>query len=69
MPKFTLTGGDPTGHVFRPASPVPSDHLLVVERELLDHTGQTVGTLLGAFTFLKIIPLTMPWSSVSFNIA
>lgn len=26
-----------------------------MERELLDHTSQTVGTLLGAFTYLKII--------------
>jgi hypothetical protein len=57
MPKFTLNAGDPTGHVFPPANVVPGAHLLVVERELLDPvTGQTVGTLLGAFTFMKIIP-------------
>jgi hypothetical protein len=57
MPKFTLNAGDPAGHVFPPVNPVPGAHLLVVERELLDPTtDQTVGTLLGAFTFMKIIP-------------
>ena len=60
MPKFSLNAGDETGHIIPPATVEPGAHLLVVERELLDHTGQTVGTLLGAFTFLKIIPLTMP---------
>lgn len=57
MPKFSLNAGDTTSHVFAPANPVPGDHLLIVERELLDPTtGQKVGTLLAALTFLTTIP-------------
>jgi hypothetical protein len=57
VPKFSLKAGDTTGHVFAPASPVPGDHLLIVERELLDPTtNQKVGTLVAAITFMKILP-------------
>jgi hypothetical protein len=57
MPKFSLNEGDETGHVFAPANPVPGDHLLIVERELLDPTtGQKVGTITAVLTFMEIIP-------------
>ncbi|WP_410787041.1 hypothetical protein [Kribbella sp. C-35] len=57
MPKFSLIEGDETGHIFAPANPVPGDHLLIVERELLDPTTrQKVGTITAALTFMKIIP-------------
>ena len=57
VPKFSLKAGDTTGHVFAPASPVPGDHLLIVERELLGPTtNQKVGTLVAAITFMKILP-------------
>ena len=66
---FSLNAGDPTGHVFIPANPVPGDHLLVVERELLDPTtGQTVGTVLAVYTYIEIIPPNDAFSWVSLNI-
>lgn len=57
MPKFSLDEGDETGHVFAPANPVPGDHLLIVERELLDPaTRQKVGTITASLTFMEVIP-------------
>ena len=57
MPKFILEEGDPTGHIFAPTYPVPGDHLLVVERELLDPgTHQKVATITAVLTFMEVIP-------------
>jgi len=56
MPKFSLDEGDTTGHVFGPTNPERGDHLLIVERELLDPTtGQQVGTITAALTYMEII--------------
>ena len=57
MPKFSLDEGDEAGHIFAPPNPVRGDHLLIVERELLDPaTRQKVGTITAALTFMEISP-------------
>lgn len=65
MQQFTLAEGDTTGHVFAPLYPVPGDHLLIVERELL-YKGKKVGTI--SAVLMEVFPLMMPSSWVSLNI-
>jgi hypothetical protein len=55
MQQFTLAEGDTTGHVFAPLYPVPGDHLLIVERELL-YKGKKVGSISAVLTFMEVFP-------------